>query len=841
MKRTKQLFCCNHIVLSAGLLVMGALGLDVHAQVPVRPMSQSDIPVIPEDSYQDRESSSRRMPVPVNRVPIKIVPSEQQALPRIISADTPFAVGNGLGVRQEVPIVREQVETENSSRRIPILEMGMPELDKLKNNGVYQVPVGPEESESFAEQPLSSSEKPLDGSPRLDFSAGVPVLPASSVSNRRNAQMHSRIPDFRPMGSNEEDKGVAESAKLLPPKMSKMPPIIRGLPAFRQPKKAAEVVKTKVEKQEAVHPIQKVIFAKRGDQDSAEENNNNTAALKESVPIVQGQMTAEKFENPTKALPVIIRPGTENEIDATRKIMIPLSASNMRKNAPILFTGEPEPISEPAVVPAMDSVKWENSSRRGPGVIQRAPIEVQRATETIQEAVELPRAPVESSYLAPMEQPEVKYLRQAAAIENRQAPTLNAERTAIQNRTAVSQPLNNDLTQQPIALPGDVIDSSPIVEQPKRLSKKELKERIEAFLPTSTNSKETPTKPAKQRFVSNPYVQAQRPATISKSVVEPKARVAAVAKQQEVMPGNSIVTPQVIQNTVDLGIDSGVFPRSPLAVFRGEAIYMTREHGSVSLSDGFSMDPFDHELGFRVHAERIFGVEGRSLTYTGIQEWNGVTRATSAGTLGFDAGAGTGLPASVLMPFRDASFHQQYHNGSMHTLEWNNVSWGWDVLNIFWGLRFTHYEEEFDFFSAKPDSQQGLLALDLENYVFGPQVGGEFFYDVGGLFSTGVKVKLGATANFLDRETLLISNGVRRISNSDTDVDFNFVAELGMFGRMRIGPRAHLRAGYEMWYNSAIYGVQENIERSITPSFGRTSANDDVLIHGATAGFEIFW
>ena len=73
--------------------------------------------------------------------------------------------------------------------------------------------------------------------------------------------------------------------------------------------------------------------------------------------------------------------------------------------------------------------------------------------------------------------------------------------------------------------------------------------------------------------------------------------------------------------------------------------------------------------------------------------------------------------------------------------------------------------------------------MDFENLIIGPQVGAEVFYDIGKRFSTGFKIKLGATRNFLDRETLLISDGVRRINNQDSVVKFNLVAEMGMFGR----------------------------------------------------------
>ena len=191
--------------------------------------------------------------------------------------------------------------------------------------------------------------------------------------------------------------------------------------------------------------------------------------------------------------------------------------------------------------------------------------------------------------------------------------------------------------------------------------------------------------------------------------------------------------------------------------------------------------------------------------------------------------------------FGGATFQQQYHHGNMHTLELNHVTWGWDVLNLFWGYRYTHYEEEFDFFSSRADGQQGLLALDHENHIFGPQIGGEMFYDIGTRLSVGLKGKLGLMANAQENETLLISNGATVINNTDSDVEFNFMGELSGFFRYQVTPRGYIRGGYEVWYNSAVTGVSGNIPATITPTMGAGVVDDDLIMHGATLGFEIIW
>ncbi|MEC9091072.1 MAG: hypothetical protein VX438_00090 [Planctomycetota bacterium] len=282
-------------------------------------------------------------------------------------------------------------------------------------------------------------------------------------------------------------------------------------------------------------------------------------------------------------------------------------------------------------------------------------------------------------------------------------------------------------------------------------------------------------------------------------------------------------------------------PRSPSATLRSEILFMGRGNGSAQLTDSLEVDPFNFEMGIRINAQRQMGVDAINLTYSGIQEWNDVGRTTSAtGSLNIDP-VGLGMPSGSLTPFTDANFQEHYHHGNLHTLELNKVTWGWDVLNLFWGFRFTHYEEELSFFSSRSDGQTGLLDLDYENNLFGPQIGGEVFYDTGRLLSFGIKTKLGLLGNAFESTTQLYSNGARHLNNGDSDFQLNVMAELGVFGRLRIGPQAFLRCGYEMWYNSSVVGIDDNLPAILTPDYGKRMLDSDLFIHGGTLGLELLW
>lgn len=503
----------------------------------------------------------------------------------------------------------------------------------------------------------------------------------------------------------------------------------------------------------------------------------------------------------TKSLPKIIRQSKPKEIDTSNQIFVELPKSALTPQTPILVTGKPGFTEQAGMQSAhsvpktREKVRMANDWQAGPGDTPPRASQIQTGMPPIKEwspsnlendqvrhsVIPLtPAAPAASSSRA-----ELKQQIEALLDKQRQKPTDTP--TSLTNNSTI---VTNPYTSKPVT-------SKPVIKRATPLGPELFRSN-----PDSTGSAPV----MKSTLIAQSYAQTQ------------------------------------VDEPVITGDYSGptFFPRSPFAVLRGEALYIRRENGSVRLSDAVRVDPFDYDLGIRINAQRLFGVDGRSLTYTGLQEWNDVARPTSGGSLGIVA-TGSGLPAGTLTPFTGAHFQQHYHRANIHSLEWNNVTWGWDVLNVFWGLRFTRYEEQFQFFSARPDGQQGLLSMGFQNYIFGPQVGAEVLYDIGGIFSTGFKVKLGATANAMNRKTHLISNGIRRMNESDSDVDFNFVTELGIFSRMRLGRRAFLRGGYDVWYNSSVYGTRENIPSVITPTFGRNSANDDMFIHGATAGLEIWW
>ena len=280
-----------------------------------------------------------------------------------------------------------------------------------------------------------------------------------------------------------------------------------------------------------------------------------------------------------------------------------------------------------------------------------------------------------------------------------------------------------------------------------------------------------------------------------------------------------------------VGNNQSSFPRSPGGVASVRTVAFALGQG---FTDNLGVDPFDYEFGIEVDLQNLIAGSGSEFTYTGVNEWTGFVNSNS-GSLGIVNANGN------IAAFQNAIFQQKVHRASLHSLEWNQVSWAWDVLNLYWGARFVRYEDKLEFFSARADGQQGLMDLDFENYLIGPQIGGELLNDTGRWFSSGINFKLGAGANILSRESTIIANGNRLFDNRSNEIKFNFSGEIGVFGRLRVGKNSFVRTGLEVWYNNSIFQTQQNIPGFVDATFGRVSVDDQLLIHGGSLGFEMYW
>jgi hypothetical protein len=93
------------------------------------------------------------------------------------------------------------------------------------------------------------------------------------------------------------------------------------------------------------------------------------------------------------------------------------------------------------------------------------------------------------------------------------------------------------------------------------------------------------------------------------------------------------------------------------------------------------------------------------------------------------------------------------------------------------------------------------------------------------------------------QDHVFVSNGgVPQVNREDRDAEFAAMIEVGAYWRYFLTSRLAIRGGYEFWY---IYGVglaPNQITSVITPQTGRDfSGEDELLVHGASAGIEFGW
>ena len=122
---------------------------------------------------------------------------------------------------------------------------------------------------------------------------------------------------------------------------------------------------------------------------------------------------------------------------------------------------------------------------------------------------------------------------------------------------------------------------------------------------------------------------------------------------------------------------------TPDTILFADALFWTRADGDVQLSTFFGLNDFNFVGGARVTlGYRENATQGRELTYFGTGQLDESETLTSAGGLQPIFGTVGGL--SVPTGFLNANLHTQTKESQLHSLEYNRIKWGWDLLkNIY--------------------------------------------------------------------------------------------------------------------------------------------------------------
>ena len=242
-----------------------------------------------------------------------------------------------------------------------------------------------------------------------------------------------------------------------------------------------------------------------------------------------------------------------------------------------------------------------------------------------------------------------------------------------------------------------------------------------------------------------------------------------------------------------------------------DAIFWTRQDGEVQLSNSFGLNDFNFVGGARITlGARDNATSGRELTYFGTGDMDEIDSATSAtGSLQPLFSPASGISFSQITGFQNANVHRQEKESQLHSLEYNRVKWGWDVLKSLIGVRYIYFDDSYEFFSRSSGGTNGLFVQDSVNNLFGVHGGWELFYDVGYRTSASFQSKFGAYVNAANVDTSLFNAGTQQFSQEEDDSSIASTVELNFMTHFQLSPRSRFRVGYDLFFAWGIFTVEK--------------------------------
>ena len=282
-----------------------------------------------------------------------------------------------------------------------------------------------------------------------------------------------------------------------------------------------------------------------------------------------------------------------------------------------------------------------------------------------------------------------------------------------------------------------------------------------------------------------------------------------------------------------------------------EALYFNRTDGTISNSNFGTLSNFDAAGGARVTVgRRTDSTRGTEFQYSGIDSVEETQQIFSPGGLANASFVPSGgLNFGNLQSFFNATEQTQSTETYFHSLEFNRVKWGWDVIKSYVGVRYLYVDDEYSLFSQSgpPFAQQnGSFETAAVNHLIGPIIGGELYYDVGYRWSLSGVSRAGAYLNINRFDTHLTNDNIEFIDAEDDSTTIAFSYEFGINAKYRVNNRSQFRIGYNILFLDNVSTVSNNLTNEgggipISPTFGTsTSDSGDIFFHGLSLGFEIY-
>tara|TARA_R110002073_G_scaffold176633_7_gene334366 strand:+ start:442 stop:1752 length:1311 start_codon:yes stop_codon:yes gene_type:complete len=276
----------------------------------------------------------------------------------------------------------------------------------------------------------------------------------------------------------------------------------------------------------------------------------------------------------------------------------------------------------------------------------------------------------------------------------------------------------------------------------------------------------------------------------------------------------------------------------PYWYIRGEAVYMELNSSDRStFSRNFALDEFDFEFAPRITVGSVPDcVHGWEASFVGPLEWDmAASLANPAGGINTLLAPGAPIVAADLSTFNDSVFQSQDYHAEYWSFEANKTLVGWEVAKILFGARYIDYDELYNYNSQDAGGNRGLLRSDVENSLFGLQVGMDLLYPVSCHGSIDFRGRAGGYLNFAESDTRLFNAGSTVVAAIDEDTELAGVFEVGAGYSYALGEMLTLRAGFEVWYIAGLATATDQISPVVTTNFGRSiQMDDDIFVTGLT-------
>ncbi len=271
--------------------------------------------------------------------------------------------------------------------------------------------------------------------------------------------------------------------------------------------------------------------------------------------------------------------------------------------------------------------------------------------------------------------------------------------------------------------------------------------------------------------------------------------------------------------------------------------YMDRLDGDIQLTNFGGLTNWGEGYGARLtYGRRQDATRGREFSYWGTSEIDASNqRFSEDGNLNPLFITDPIFDGDETSPFFNAVEQFEQKSTYFHSVEFNRVKWGWDVVKSFIGLRVLYLDDQYGLFSENLDGETGTLTLDAQNILIGPHIGRELFYDVGFRWSLSAFFKAGVYVNVSEFEINAAKLGVPFIDVDSNDTTIAGTLELGLLAHYELTNRARMRFGYNVLYFGNVSTVSDNLPPVISPFTGNNiNDSDHATFQGLFVGLEFF-